>query len=66
MAVRVQMLRFIKDLVASEYAAWRYVEFIRSSGSPAATWRRIYCEYGREGATELAKSSPGERDARPA
>ena len=61
MAVRVQMLRFIKDLVASEYAAWWYVEIIHGSGSPAAEWLQMYREYDLDSATELAKSLAGRK-----
>lgn len=60
-AERIQMLRFIKDLVASEYAAWWYVEIIHGSGSPAAEWLQMYREYDLESATELAKSLAGRK-----
>ncbi len=53
-ADRIRMLRFIKDLVASEYAAWWYVEIIHGSGSPAAEWLQMYREYDLDSRAKLA------------
>src|SRR5262249_15174192 len=46
---RIRVLRFIRDLAASEYAGWWDVEIIHGSGSPAAEWLQMYREYDLAG-----------------
>jgi 4-hydroxybutyryl-CoA dehydratase/vinylacetyl-CoA-Delta-isomerase len=45
---RMRVLRFIRDLAASNYAGWWYVEMIHGSGSPAAERIQMYREYDLE------------------
>jgi hypothetical protein len=48
-AKRIRLLRFIRDLTASEYAGWWDVEIIHGSGSPAAEWLQMCREYDLAG-----------------
>jgi len=59
-ADRIRMLRFIKDLAASEYSSWWDVEIIHGSGSPAAEWLQIYREFDLKASVAAA-----ERASRP-
>ncbi len=54
-ADRIRMLRFIKDLAASEYSSWWDVEIIHGSGSPAAEWLQIYREFDLANSVAVAE-----------
>ena len=56
---RIRLLRFIRDLTASEYAGWWDVEIIHGSGSPAAEWLQMYREYDLGGAARHVERLAG-------
>jgi 4-hydroxybutyryl-CoA dehydratase/vinylacetyl-CoA-Delta-isomerase len=56
---RMRTLRFIRDLAASDYAGWWYVEIIHGSGSPAAEKLQMYREYELRKNVELVRQIAG-------
>lgn len=53
---RMRALRFIRDLAASNYAGWWYVEIIHGSGSPAAEKLQMYRQYELKASVDLVRN----------